>query len=133
MVRNRPPYRADHVGSLLRSAPLKEARAKHERGEISADELKAIEDREIEKIIRKQEEIGLKSVTDGEFRRAWWHLDFLERLQGAEPYVMDHGIQFAGLQTKPKGMRVVGKLGLPVTRWSSISNSCGPIRAARRR
>ncbi|HVZ54116.1 MAG TPA: 5-methyltetrahydropteroyltriglutamate--homocysteine S-methyltransferase, partial [Pseudolabrys sp.] len=58
-----PPFRADHVGSLLRTAPLKEARARSEKGEISADELKAVEDREIEKIIRKQEEIGLKAVT----------------------------------------------------------------------
>jgi 5-methyltetrahydropteroyltriglutamate--homocysteine methyltransferase len=111
VARNQPPYRADHVGSLLRSAPVKEARAKHERGEITDGELKAIEDREIEKIIKKQEEIGLKSITDGEFRRGWWHLDFLERLQGCELYVMDHGIQFAGTQTKPKGVRVVDKLG----------------------
>jgi methionine synthase II (cobalamin-independent) len=111
MSRTTPPYRADHVGSLLRSAQLKEARAKHERSEITAGELKEMEDREIAKIIRKQEEIGLKSITDGEFRRAWWHLDFLEQLQGAEPFVMQHGIQFAGLQTRPKGVRVTGKLG----------------------
>ena len=95
-MRNRPPFRADHVGSLLPSPPVKEARARHERREIGTAELKAIEDREIEKLIKKQEAIGLKSVTDGEFRRAWWHLDFLERLQGCELYVMDHGIQFAG-------------------------------------
>ena len=77
MQRTKPPFRADHVGSLLRPAALKEARAKRERGEIGADDLKAIEDREIEKVITKQEEVGLKSITDGEFRRAFWNYDFL--------------------------------------------------------
>ena len=74
--RTKPPFRADHVGSLLRPAPLKEARAKRAKGEIDAAALKAVEDAEIEKIITKQEEIGLKLATDGEFRRAWWHFDF---------------------------------------------------------
>ena len=84
LLRNSPPFRADHVGSLLRTAPLKEARAKHEKGEISADALKAVEDREIAAIIRKQEDIGLKAVTDGEFRRAFWNYDFLGALPGVE-------------------------------------------------
>ena len=73
MQRTTPPFRADHVGSLLRTAPLKDARAKRESGEIDAAALKAVEDREIEKIIKKQEDIGLKAVTDGEFRRAFWN------------------------------------------------------------
>jgi len=111
MQRTRPPFRADHVGSLLRPAPLKEARAKRAKGEITAAELKAIEDREIERAIRKQEEVGLQSVTDGEFRRSWWHLDFLWGLAGVERYVMDQGIAFAGVQTRAEGARVVGKLG----------------------
>ena len=64
------------VGSLLRTAPLKQARAQHAKGEIDAAALKAVEDREIEKIIKKQEEVGLKLATDGEFRRSWWHFDF---------------------------------------------------------
>src|SRR5262249_38684132 len=76
MQRNKPPFRADHVGSILRTAPVKEARAKRDKGEITAAQLKDIEDREIEKIIKKQEEIGLKLATDGEFRRSWWHFDF---------------------------------------------------------
>ncbi|MEA2961335.1 MAG: 5-methyltetrahydropteroyltriglutamate--homocysteine methyltransferase, partial [Alphaproteobacteria bacterium] len=63
MPRTKPPFRADHVGSLLRPAALKQARAKHEQGEITAEELKTIEDREIEAVIRKQEEAGLRSVT----------------------------------------------------------------------
>ena len=82
--RTKPPFRADHVGSLLRTKPLKEARARRERKEISAYELKAIEDREIAAIIRKQEDIGLRAVTDGEFRRAFWNYDFLGALPGVE-------------------------------------------------
>jgi 5-methyltetrahydropteroyltriglutamate--homocysteine methyltransferase len=110
MPRTKPPYRADHVGSLLRSAPLKAARAKRERGEISAAGLRDIEDREIEKIVRKQEEIGLKLATDGEYRRSWWHFDFLEHLDGVEGFVPEHGLQFHGIETKPKAVRVVGKV-----------------------
>jgi 5-methyltetrahydropteroyltriglutamate--homocysteine methyltransferase len=111
MQRTKPPFRADHVGSLLRPSVLKEARAKRAKGEISTAELTAVEDREIERIIRKQEQIGLKSITDGEFRRSWWHLDFLWGLDGIERYAMDQGIAFAGLQTRAEGARVVRKLG----------------------
>ena len=107
----RPPFRADHVGSLLRPAALKEARARHARGEINAAALHAVEDREIARIIARQEAVGLKSVTDGEFRRSWWHLDFLWGLAGTERYAMQEGIAFAGVQTRAEGVRVVGKLG----------------------
>jgi 5-methyltetrahydropteroyltriglutamate--homocysteine methyltransferase len=111
MPRQTPPFRADMVGSLLRTAPLKAARAQHEQGAITAGELQAIEDQEIRKIVRRQEEIGLQAVTDGEFRRAFWHFGFLEHLDGVEGYWADHGIQFQGAQVKPKGIRVTGKLG----------------------
>jgi len=111
MMRNKPPFRADIVGSLLRTAPLKEARAKREKGEISAAQLAEVEDREIEKIIKKQEEVGLKLATDGEFRRSWWHFDFYGMLDGVEIYELDHGIQFQGVQTKPRSIRIHGKLG----------------------
>jgi 5-methyltetrahydropteroyltriglutamate--homocysteine methyltransferase len=111
MLRTKPPFRADHVGSLLRPAALKEARAKRERGDISADELTAVEDREIAKAIRKQEEVGLKSVTDGEFRRAFWNYDFLGRLDGVEAYLGERRIKFQGPQPKPMMLRVIGKLG----------------------
>src|SRR5262245_2099218 len=111
MQRTKPPFRADHVGSLLRPAALKEAREKHAKGEIDAAELKAVEDREIERVIKKQEEVGLKAITDGEFRRSWWHLDFLWGLDGAERYVMEQGIAFQGLQTRAEGARIVSKLG----------------------
>jgi 5-methyltetrahydropteroyltriglutamate--homocysteine methyltransferase len=111
MQRTTPPFRADHVGSLLRPAVLKDARAKRVNGAISAAELAAVEDREIGRILRKQEDIGLQSATDGEFRRSWWHLDFLWGLDGVERYVMDQGVAFAGVHTRPEGARVIGKVG----------------------
>jgi len=111
MHRSKPPFRADHVGSLLRPAALKQARAKRELGEISEGELARIEDREIEKVIRKQEGIGLKAVTDGEFRRAFWNYDFLGRLDGVEAYLGERKIKFQGAQPKPMMLRVTGRLG----------------------
>jgi len=110
-VRTAPPFRADHVGSLLRTAALKEARAQREGGKITGDKLKAVEDREIEQIIRRQEEIGLKAVTDGEFRRAFWNYDFLDALPGVEAYLGDRKIKFQGTNPKPMMLRVIGKLG----------------------
>jgi 5-methyltetrahydropteroyltriglutamate--homocysteine methyltransferase len=109
--RAKPPFRADHVGSLLRTAPLKEARARREKNEISADELKAIEDREIAAIIKKQEDIGLQAVTDGEFRRAFWNYDFLGALPGVEAYLGERKIKFQGVNPKPMMLRVTAKLG----------------------
>src|SRR5882757_4307379 len=111
MQNTKPPFRADHVGSLLRPAALRQARDKRSKGEITPAELKAIEDREIERVIKKQEEVGLKAVTDGEFRRSWWHLDFLWGLDGAERHVMDTGIAFAAVTTRNEGVKVTGKLG----------------------
>ena len=107
----RPPFRADMVGSLLRTAPLKEARERHARGEIGAAALAAIEDREIVALIRRQESIGLKAVTDGEFRRAYWHLDFLERLASVEAVDGDSGMNFKGGVGVPKVLRVSGRVG----------------------
>jgi 5-methyltetrahydropteroyltriglutamate--homocysteine methyltransferase len=111
MKRNQPPYRAEHVGSLLRPAPLKEARAKREKGELSAEALKEIEDREIGAAIRKQEEIGLKTVTDGEYRRAFWNYDFLGQIDGVEAYLGERKIKFQGVNPRPMMLRVTGKLG----------------------
>ena len=107
----RPPFRADQVGSLLRSAPLKAARDKKAKGEISAAELTAIEDEEIKKLIAKQEAIGLEGITDGEYRRSWWHYDFLWNLDGVERIAVDQGIQFAGVQTKAEAPHVMKKIG----------------------
>ncbi|MBX6352963.1 MAG: 5-methyltetrahydropteroyltriglutamate--homocysteine S-methyltransferase [Thermoflavifilum sp.] len=108
---NRPPYRADHVGSLLRPEKLKQARQQAQRGEISREALTDIENEEIRRVVRRQQEIGLRDVTDGEFRRAWWHFDFLEGLQGVEGFRTDQGIQFHNVQTPGRGIRVAGKLG----------------------
>jgi 5-methyltetrahydropteroyltriglutamate--homocysteine methyltransferase len=111
MLRDTPPFRADHVGSLLRPPELKDARARHQAGEIDAAALKAVEDRAIEALIARQASVGLRSATDGEFRRAMWHFDFLERLDGCEPFTPEQGIAFKGVATKAKGVRVTGKVG----------------------
>ena len=112
MTRTTPPFRADHVGSLLRPSSLKEARARRERGEISAAHLRTVENAAIESIIVRQGDIGLRSATDGEFRRAMWHFDFLEHLDGVESFRSDHGIAFkGGMETQAKGLRVTAKLG----------------------
>jgi 5-methyltetrahydropteroyltriglutamate--homocysteine methyltransferase len=111
MHRTTPPFRADHVGSLLRPAAIKTAREHRARNEITAAALRAIEDREIEKAIAKQEQTGLKLATDGEFRRAWWHFDFFRGLEGVTFYTTDHGIQFHGVQTKAETIKIDGKIG----------------------
>src|SRR4051812_44652267 len=100
-ARTKPPFRADHVGSLLRPKALKDARAQREKGEITADQLKAIEDREIAAVIRKQDDVGLKSVTDGEFRRAFWNYDFLGAIDGAQAYLGERKIKFQGVNPRP--------------------------------
>ena len=105
------PFRLDHVGSFLRPERLKEARAKFNDGEITAEELERVENEEIIALIEKEKELGLKSVTDGEFRRAFWHLDFLENLDGVELVEVDHfSIQFKDKDVKPKTLRIVGKV-----------------------
>ena len=105
------PFRLDHVGSFLRPERLKEARAKFNAGEITAEELERVENEEIVALIEKEKELGLKSVTDGEFRRAFWHLDFLENLDGVELVEVDHfSVQFKDKDVNPKTLRIVGKV-----------------------
>jgi len=111
MPRTTPPFRADHVGSLLRTAALREARGKRERGEIDADTLKAVEDEEIIKLIGKQQDVGLHSITDGEYRRASWQTDFLVGLDGVESYYGERKFKFQGPQPRPILLRLKGKLG----------------------
>src|SRR5205823_4826501 len=111
MQRTKPPFRADHVGSLLRSAVLKEARAKRDQGTIRVDGLTAVEDREISALIAKQEAAGLKSITDGEYRRASWQTDFLVGLDGVESYVGERKFKFQGSQPRPILLRINKKLG----------------------
>ncbi|PTK67168.1 5-methyltetrahydropteroyltriglutamate--homocysteine S-methyltransferase [Staphylococcus borealis] len=104
------PFKADHVGSLLRPKRLKEARAQYQNNTISANDLKQVEDEEIERIIEKQLEIGLHSITDGEFRRSWWHFDFLEHIDGVEGYTPDHGLEFEGIETRAHNVKIVDKV-----------------------
>ena len=114
MQRTKPPFRADMVGSLLRPARIKEARAKLEKRAIAAAELRRVEDMEIEKVIHKQKQLGLQSATDGEFRRSWWHFDFLKALDGCEIYKTE-GIEFKGIVTRGENIRVTGKLDFPAS------------------
>src|ERR1700709_1755181 len=113
MQRTQAPFRADEVGSLLRPPRIKEARARPEKGGILFDDLRKIEEIEIEKVVHKQASIGLKLATDGEFRRSWWHFDFLKDLTGCELFHPDEGIQFAGVQTRHDAIRVIGRLDFP--------------------
>ncbi len=111
MTRSKPPFRADHVGSLLRSAALRDARAQRDRGALSAAALREIEDREIAALIKKQESVGLQSITDGEYRRASWQTDFLVALDGVESYRGERAFQFHGAAAHPIQLRVNKRLG----------------------
>src|ERR1700748_3748006 len=105
----RPPYRADQVGSLLRPAALVEARTRFKNGEINAEHLRMHEDEAISAAVARQESIGLQSVTDGEFRRDYWHIDFLRQLQGVEIKQMA-GPKFVSTEEQPPIATVVVKL-----------------------
>lgn len=104
------PFRADHVGSLLRPDNLHKARKEYKEGTITADQLRKVETKEIKRVVDKQIELSLEVVTDGEFRRTWFHLDFLEHLNGIEGYVPDHGYKFEGLETEKYDVRNTGKV-----------------------
>ena len=113
----KPPFRADHVGSLLRPPELLEARGKAERGELSADELRQIEDRCICDVVKIQEDIGLEGITDGEYRRNLWHADFLRKIDGVnviEGLAVDAERAFQGgdrdLARSPTRFEVKGRL-----------------------
>jgi len=108
------PYRADHVGSLLRSDAVKAARKGYfEDKTVSADELKAAEDAAIVDVIRMQEEVGLKAVTDGEIRRSFWHYDFMGGLTGLDLEERDEGVQFAGVKLRPIFPTITSMLDFP--------------------
>ncbi|OXS79924.1 5-methyltetrahydropteroyltriglutamate--homocysteine S-methyltransferase [Domibacillus enclensis] len=104
------PFRADHVGSLLRPEAIHKARKQFAEGNITAEQLHAVETDEIKRIVDKQIEAGLQAVTDGEFRRRFWHTDFMEHLNGVEGYIPDHGYQFNGVETEAYNVRVTGKV-----------------------
>ncbi len=108
-----PPFRADHIGSLLRPKEVARSRVAHSEGRIQDDELREIEDRFIGQAIRLQQDVGLKAVTDGEYRRAFWHYDFMGMLDGMTLEERDEGISFAGATLKPIYPVLTGKLGFP--------------------
>ncbi len=104
------PFRCDVVGSFLRPAELKEARAKFAEGKLTAEELRAVEDRLITELVAKQKAHGLKAITDGEYRRSYWHLDFMWGLQGVEHIELEHGYQFHGEETTKGSLKLTGKI-----------------------
>ncbi|MCO7176121.1 vitamin B12 independent methionine synthase [Sporolactobacillus kofuensis] len=104
------PFRFDQVGSLLRPAALKTAREQFLSGEIDQTALTQVEDEEIKKIVKKQIDLGLKAVTDGEFRRSWWHLDFLAGLNGVETYAQNASYKFKGAKTRDTNVRFNDKV-----------------------
>jgi 5-methyltetrahydropteroyltriglutamate--homocysteine methyltransferase len=118
-LRTTPPFRADHVGSLLRPPSLKQAREDAARGAISSDDLRAIEDDAIRDAVKMQEDIGLRSATDGEFRRASWHLDFIYEIAGVQKAEQNFKSVFhneAGdIEYTPAALRVTGKIGMDHT------------------
>jgi 5-methyltetrahydropteroyltriglutamate--homocysteine methyltransferase len=118
--RTTPPFRADHVGSLLRPPELAKARAEFKSGRIDADDLEAVENETIERVIDLQHDAGLRTVTDGEFRRTSWHMDFIYSLEGVEQVEGESlHVQFRNAEGEydyaPPAMRVAGKVALPAT------------------
>ncbi|MBN6205704.1 5-methyltetrahydropteroyltriglutamate--homocysteine S-methyltransferase [Ralstonia pickettii] len=104
------PFRADHVGSLLRPQRIHQARKDFQEETITKEELYVIETEEIKRVVDKQLEVGLEAVTDGEFRRRFWHTDFMEHLNGVEGYVPEYGFAFKGEETERYDVRVTGKV-----------------------
>ncbi|MCB1465468.1 MAG: 5-methyltetrahydropteroyltriglutamate--homocysteine S-methyltransferase [Nitratireductor sp.] len=114
MTTPRPPYRADHVGSLLRPEKVKAARKRfYDEKTISAGELKAVEDEAIREAIAMQESVGLTCVTDGEMRRSFWHYDFMGELTGFDLEERNEGVQFAGVKLRPVFPTIKGLLDFP--------------------
>ena len=106
----KPPFRADVVGSYLRPDYLTEARAKFARGEINQQALTEIENKAITDLVHKQKAAGLHVITDGEFRRSWWHLDFMWGLNGIEKASLKEGYKFQGIESRPETARLTGKI-----------------------
>jgi 5-methyltetrahydropteroyltriglutamate--homocysteine methyltransferase len=118
-MRSAPPFRADHVGSLLRPRELLRARSEHEQGRLGAEELRALEDEAIAGAVRMQREVGLRSATDGEFRRASWHMDFIYRLEGVSKAPGNLSVKFhnaeGDIEFTPAALHIDGKLGIGET------------------
>ncbi|HEX4660567.1 MAG TPA: 5-methyltetrahydropteroyltriglutamate--homocysteine S-methyltransferase [Streptosporangiaceae bacterium] len=122
-VRTSPPFRADHVGSLLRPPALRQAREDAARGVISPDDLRAAEDEAIREAVAMQQDVGLRSVTDGEFRRASWHMDFIYEIAGVQKADQRFKSVFhnesGDIEFTPAGVRITGKLGTDHTIFGS--------------
>ena len=110
MSKQNGPFRYDFVGSFLRPERLKQARADYKGGKIGVDELTAVENDEITKLIAKQKAAGYHAITDGEFRRSYWHLDFMWGFNGIKEIELDHGYKFHGEETTPGSIEVIGKI-----------------------
>lgn len=119
MTRTAPPFRADHVGSLLRPPELLKSREDFAENRITSEELRAVEDEAIREAVKKQEEVGLQSATDGEFRRASWHMDFIYQLEGISKAPGDMKVHFRNeegeIDFTPAAMHIGGKLGVSET------------------
>ena len=132
MAHVNPPYRCDVVGSFLRPASIIEARARFSKGEITRDELTAIEDVEIGRLVQKERENGLTAVTDGEFRRAYWHLDFMSALEGIEHVkAQAWSVAFEGRQPKAETIVIAGRIGFAqnhpfLEHFERLRNIAGP-------
>ena len=109
-TRKETPFRFDNVGSFLRPATLKVARKAYQEDRLTREELTLIEDEAIRDLVEKQKGIGLKAITDGEFRRSWWHLDFMWGLNGVEKVDVDSGYKFEHEETRAESARLTGKI-----------------------
>ena len=107
--RTASPFRFDTVGSYLRPQKLKDARAQFAAGKISQQDLTKVEDRCIIELIKKEEQAGVQAVTDGEFRRSWWHLDFIWGFNGIERAECNEGYRFHDEITRAETVKVVGE------------------------
>lgn len=105
-----PPFRYDIVGSFLRTDEIKNARIQFQKGKINIEELTEIENMEIKKLVHKERKLGLKAVTDGEFRRSWWHLDFFLGIKGTEKINLNQGKKLNGSKVKAESFRIIDKI-----------------------
>ncbi|MFT4300329.1 MAG: 5-methyltetrahydropteroyltriglutamate--homocysteine S-methyltransferase [Desulfovibrio sp.] len=123
----KPPFRADHVGSFLRPESVKTARKQLQDKEITPEALRIVEDEAIMQLVEKQKQCGLQAVTDGEFRRSWWHLDFFAGLQGIQKTVTNKGFVFHGVHTKAESVELAGPVSFfdhPMLRDFAFLKGC---------
>ena len=132
--RTTPPFRADHVGSLLRPEPVRKARLHFQEGAIGDDALRAVEDAAIRELVERQKECGLLAVTDGELRRSWWHLDFFAGLDGLRKKRTEKGFVFHGVHTRAESVELVGEIGFadhPMLRDFAFLKECAGAHTAK--